>query len=88
MTHTPHDLHAEFPDDEAILHALKLTNAHFRSRADAYHDVNREVHRIEAEVDAASDARSEDLKKSRLALLDEISAMIAAARDVQHDKPA
>jgi uncharacterized protein len=80
MTHTPHDLHTEFPDDGSILHNLKLNNAHFRARADRYHDLNREIHRIEAEVDAASDARVEDLKKTRLTLLDEISDMIAATK--------
>jgi uncharacterized protein len=80
MTHTPHDLHAEFPEDGAIMHTLKMNDAHFQRRADEYHDINREIHRIEAEVDAASDTRTEELKKARLALLDEISAMIATAR--------
>jgi uncharacterized protein YdcH (DUF465 family) len=83
MTHTPHDLHAEFPDDESVLHALKLNDGHFRLCSDQYHDINREIHRIEAGVDAASDFRVEDLKKSRLALLDEISGMIAAAKGAQ-----
>jgi uncharacterized protein len=80
MTHTPHDFHAEFPDDGLILHSLKLNDAHFRHIADQYHGINREIHRIEAEVDAASDARVEDLKKTRLTLLDEISDMIAATK--------
>jgi uncharacterized protein len=80
MTHTPHDLHTEFPDDGAVLHALKMNNAHFQSRADSYHDINREIHRIEAGVDAASDARIEELKKTRLVLLDDISSKIAAAK--------
>ena len=80
MTHTPHDLHAEFPDDGAALHALKMNDAHFRRRADHYHDINREIHRIEAEVEPASEARVEDLKKRRLALLDEIAAMITATK--------
>ena len=82
MSNTPHDLHAEFPDDGLILHALKMKDAHFNVRADHYHDLNRQIHRIEAGLDAASDIRAEDLKKSRLALLDEISGMIAAAKAV------
>lgn len=80
MSHTPHDLHAEFPDDGAVLHALKIGDAHFRARANHYHDLNREIHRIEIGAEAASDLRAEELKKSRLVLLDEISGMIAAAR--------
>jgi uncharacterized protein len=81
MAHVPHDLHAEFPDDGAVLHALKMNDAHFRARADQYHDLNREIHRIEIGAEAASDLRAEELKKSRLVLLDELSGMIAAARD-------
>jgi uncharacterized protein len=80
MTHTPHDLHAEFPDDGLVLHALKLNDTHFKLRSDNYHEINREIHRIEAGVEAASDVRVEALKKSRLTLLDEISGMIATAR--------
>ncbi|MEQ1549047.1 MAG: DUF465 domain-containing protein [Chakrabartia sp.] len=80
MTHTPHDLHAEFPNDVAILHDLKLGDMHFNRRAEAYHNINREIHRIDAGIDAASDAHTEELKKSRLALLDEIADMIAVVR--------
>jgi uncharacterized protein len=82
MTHTPHDLHAEFPDDGSALHSLKLNDVHFRGRAGRYHDINREIHRIEVGVEAASDARVEDLKKTRLTLLDEIADMIAATKSV------
>lgn len=80
MTHTPHELHAEFPDDGAVLHALKMNDGHFQRRAASYHDINREIHRIEAGVEAASDQRTEELKKARLVLLDEISGMINAAK--------
>ena len=78
MTHTPHDLHAEFPDSTAALHALKTGNAQFNKLAAQYHDVNREIHRIESGIEAASDERTEDLKKQRLAMLDQVSAMIYA----------
>lgn len=80
MSHTPHDLHAVFPDDSAVLHTLKMNDAHFKARADYYHNLNREIHRIEIGADAASDLRAETLKKSRLALLDELSGVITAAR--------
>ena len=38
------------------------------------------MHRIEAETEAASDERTEELKKRRLALLDEITGIVSAAR--------
>jgi uncharacterized protein YdcH (DUF465 family) len=80
MSHTPHELHNEFPDDAGLLHDLKVSDSHFKTVADRYHDVNREIHRIEVEVDHASDARLEDLKKQRLSMLDEVSEMIARAK--------
>jgi uncharacterized protein YdcH (DUF465 family) len=63
MSHTPHELADEFPQDVAVIHKLKLEDAHFAKLADAYHDLNREIHRIESEVEAASDDRVETLKK-------------------------
>ena len=79
--HTPHELHDEFPHDAEVLHHLKLTNPHFVKLAERHHEVNREIHRIAAEIDAASDERVEALKRERLHLLDEIAAMLEAAPD-------
>ena len=76
MTHTPHELADEFPDDGEALHQLKVSNAHFSKLADEYHEVNREVHRIESEIEPASDFTLEDLKKKRLELKDQINLMI------------
>lgn len=80
MSHVLHDLHSEFPDDSATLHELKISDAHFRTISDRYHDINKEIHRIASEVEAASDERSEDLKKQRLLILDEVAAMISKAK--------
>ncbi|MFM5915488.1 DUF465 domain-containing protein [Chakrabartia godavariana] len=80
MSHTPHELRDAFPDSVEVLHALKVGNAHFASLADRYHDINREIHRIESEVEPATDERTEALKKQRLALLDEISALVEQAK--------
>jgi uncharacterized protein YdcH (DUF465 family) len=80
MSHTPHELADAFPDDHAVLHELKLHNAHFVTLAERYHDVNGEIHRIESEIETPSDEYTETLKKKRLALLDEISGIVAKAR--------
>lgn len=80
MSHTPHELADEFPADAEILHKLKLDDAHFQNLSEKYHSVNREIHRIESEVDAASDDRAEQLKKTRLALIDDIGGIITAAK--------
>lgn len=79
MKNTPHELAEEFPDQTSKIHDLKEKDAHFARLADEYHEVNREIHRLETRVEAASDFREEDLRKKRLQLKDEIAAMLAKA---------
>ena len=78
--HTPNELTQIFARDRDLLTRLKLEDAHYARLAEEYHAVNREVHRIEAETEAASDERFETLKKQRLALLDKITRIITKAR--------
>lgn len=80
--HTPNELTAIFRRDRDLLTRLKQDDAHFVRLAEEYHEVNRRVHRIEAETEAASDARTETLKRKRLALLDELTAIVSKARAV------
>jgi uncharacterized protein len=80
MAHTPHELADAFPNDHALLHELKLHNPHFVTLADRYHEVNGEIHRIEAGVETPSDEYAETLKKKRLGLIDEISGILAKAK--------
>ena len=80
MSNTPHELADEFPDDHALLHELKLHNPHFVTLAERYHEVNGEIHRIEVGIENTSDEYAETLKKQRLALIDEIAAMLVKAR--------
>ncbi len=79
MSHTPNELADVFPDQADALHQLKLTDAHFARLAEQHHALNREIHRVETEIDPASDDRLETLKKERLQLLDAISAMLQNA---------
>ena len=78
--HTPNELTQIFARDRDLLTRLKEEDAHYARLAGEYHAVNREVHRIEAETEAASDERFETLKKQRLALLDKITRIITKAR--------
>ena len=79
MSEAGHDLHSLFPDAAEALHRLKTDDPHFQSLSAEYHDLTREIVRIEEGVEAGADARLEDMKKQRLGLLDQISGMIAAA---------
>lgn len=80
MSHTPHELADEFPNDHALLHELKLNNHHYVTLAERYHELNGEIHRIESEIETPSDEYTETLKKKRLALLDEIAGIVAKAK--------
>lgn len=79
MSHVPHELHEEFPEAAAALTHLKSNDAHFAKLSDQYHELNREIHRIETDIQPASDEALETLKKQRLALKDEIAGLLKAA---------
>lgn len=76
-------LHDLFPDDEAVLHALKMDDAHFRALAEQHHVLAKQIYRVETDIEPASDEHLENLKKQRLALLDEVAVMIAAWREME-----
>jgi hypothetical protein len=76
MTHTPHELHEEFPEHAEKIHELKVANNHFSRLADEYHRLNREIHRGETDVEPTDDMHLEELKKQRLMLKDEIFVML------------
>lgn len=79
MSHTPHELHEEFPEYSDKMTALKTSNAHFLKLFDEYHDVNRAVHRAETNVEPLDQFAEEDLRKKRAALKDELYKMLSAA---------
>ena len=76
MTHTPHELHEEFPEHAEKIHALKAANAHFARLVADYHAVNREIHRVETRVEAASEDHEQALRRRRMHLKDEIAAVL------------
>jgi uncharacterized protein YdcH (DUF465 family) len=75
MSHTPHELLEEFPQAAAALTALKA-DPHFNKIADAYHELNRAVHRMETNIEAVADQVLEEAKKKRLELKDQIAAFL------------
>ena len=51
MSHTPHELAEEFPEFVEKMSALKVSDSHFAKLAEAYHELNRAVHRAETNVE-------------------------------------
>ena len=74
-----HDLVHELPEHKALIHTLKTTDRYFANQFEKYHETDHAVLRIEVGVENTSDEYLEELKKKRLALKDELFAMIKAA---------
>jgi len=70
MTLEHHPLIKEFPEYRAEIHRLKTEDAEFRQLFDEYHEVDREVFRIDQDLEPVSDATAGQLKRRRLFLKD------------------
>ena len=78
MSVEKHDLIHELPEYKDRIHDLKMTNRHFANQFEKYHETDHAVIRIEDGIENTSDEYLEELKKKRLALKDELFAMIKA----------
>lgn len=74
-----HDLIHELPEYREKIHELKVSDNHFAKLFDEYHEVDHEVRRIEQEIETPSDEYTEELKKKRLLLKDELFAILKQA---------
>lgn len=79
MSHTPHELAAEFPEYAAKMSELKSSDAHFTRLAEEYHEINRAVHRAETNVEPVEELAEVDMRKKRAALKDEIYGILSKA---------
>jgi len=80
MSNTPHELGDDFPGQADLIHELKITNAHFATLAERYHEINHTVHRAETDVEPTDDLHMAELRKERMALKDQIAAVLRAAQ--------
>ena len=76
MSHTPHGLAEEFPEQATKISALKEHDAHFAKLVEEYNAVNEKVHRAEARLDLLTEEEEEHLRKARLRLKDQIAAAL------------
>lgn len=79
MSHTPHELIEEFPDQIDAMHKLKETDAHFAKLYDEYHTINRDIHRAETDVEPTDDLHMTEMRKHRMMLKDQIAAALRSA---------
>jgi hypothetical protein len=74
-----HPLAKELPQHRELIHRLKCEDDEFRLLFDEYHRIDREIFRIDQEIEAASDARTGQLKRRRLYLEDRLLQRLRAA---------
>jgi len=74
-----HPLTKEFPDHHETIHQLKTGNAHFSRLMEEYETMDKEVFRMEENIETVDDDVLNEHKKRRLALKDEIADMIHGA---------
>ena len=74
-----HSLVNEFPEHKDQIHELKTSNRHFAKLFDEYENLDKEIYRIEEQIETPSDEYTEGLKKQRLALKDQLYAMLKEA---------
>ena len=73
-----HDLRHEFPEHADRIHELKMTDEQFRVLFDQYHALDREVRRIELDIQPTGDEYLEERKRERVRLKDALYSMLEA----------
>jgi len=74
-----HDLIHEFPELKDKIHELKVGDSHFRRLFDEYHELTRDIEKMEDEVTPVATTVEEDAKKRRVHLKDELYRLLTAA---------
>ena len=74
-----HDLIHEFPELKERIHALKVSDSHFRTLFDEYHKLTRSIEKMEDEVTPVASHTEEQAKVRRLHLKDEMYRLLVAA---------
>ncbi|MEN8185145.1 MAG: DUF465 domain-containing protein [Myxococcota bacterium] len=79
MTLEHHPLINEFPELRDAMHRLKVGNPEFRALFDEYHDLDKQIYRIEQDIEPVSDDFWAELKRRRLYLKDRLLQMMHEA---------
>ncbi len=79
MTHVPHDLKEEFPDQYETLRALRQSSARVARLADEYLEINQTLYRVEMNLQPMCDVEALRLRKTRIALKDQLTRFLMDA---------
>ena len=76
MSHTPHELADDFPNDKDRIREMRRTSPHFAKLAERYHEINRTIHRMEERIEPVTDKTEFALRRERMMLKDQLYAML------------
>lgn len=76
MSTEHHSLLTEFPQYRERIHALKLKNPSFARLYREYDEVDKQIYRAAGEIETPSDRYTEELKKKRVLLKDELYVLL------------
>lgn len=74
-----HHLTQEFPDYKDKIHELKTSNPAFAELLEKYDAIDDEIYRIEEQIETPSDDYTEELKKQRVLLKDQLFSMMQSS---------
>jgi uncharacterized protein YdcH (DUF465 family) len=73
-----HDLAQEFPELKDRIHELKVSDQRFAELYEEYQAVDKEIYRIEEQIETPSDTYTDELKKKRVAIKDQLYTMLTS----------
>ena len=74
-----HSLALEFPEYKDKIHELKINDPEFAKLFDKYDEIDKEIYRIEMQIENTSDEYLEGLKIRRVTLKDKLFTMLQHA---------
>ena len=74
-----HNLAHEFPEYKDQIHELKVNDPEFAQLFEKYEDIDKEIYRIEMQIENTSDEYLEGLKIKRVKLKDQLYVMLQQA---------
>ena len=74
-----HSLVKEFPEYKDKIHELKISDPEFAKLFEKYDDIDKEIYRIEMQIENTSDEYIENLKIRRVQLKDQLYTMLQHA---------
>jgi uncharacterized protein YdcH (DUF465 family) len=74
-----HSLVQEFPEYKDKIHELKTSDPEFAKLFEKYDDIDKEIYRIEMQIENTSDEYIENLKIRRVQLKDQLYTMLQQA---------